>query len=141
VSAVISAISGTAVFASLQADQIAAWEKITVGSIAVLTAATTALQGWTATRVKALKDQRDKFHQLHRRIRAEIAAAAMAPFASDYAEKIEADLSNITAGMSDVTTGAWDKAKREMWKDMRKETGLVSDGQVRIRVAAPPAAS
>jgi hypothetical protein len=136
-SAIISAISGTAVFISIQENQVATWQKVAVGSVAIATAVIAALQNWVSTRVKGLKDQRDKFHELHRSIERDL-EDGQKTFGSEYAKTVEAKLKDITAGMNDLSPGTWDKAKGEMWHDMLTKTWLASEGPLRIKADSPP---
>ena len=123
--ALLSAVSGTAVFATLEQDP-AQWAKIAVGTIAVLTALVSALQSWVTRRDEALRAQLKQFHRLHRGAAEKIEAhlSGSQPLPSDYARDLEASLADITAGMQNVGNRQWDKAKREVEADMRDFFGV-----------------
>ena len=117
--ALTSAATGTVVFASLQTSP-SRGAQIAVGSIAVVVALITALQGWAASRIKALSDQRDEFHEFHRRVERDIEQAGGTPLEDGYADRIEKELSSITAGMVRVGNRSWDQAKQEMKQDLKE---------------------
>jgi hypothetical protein len=117
--ALTSAATGTVVFASLQTSP-SRGAQIAVGSVAVAVALITALQGWAASRIKALSDQRDKFHEFHRRVQRDIEQADGKPLGDGYADRIEKELASIAAGMVRVGNRSWDQAKQEMKQDMKE---------------------
>ncbi len=58
----------------------------------------------TIGRVKGLNEQAKRFHEFHRRVHADLENREDLKVA-DYAAKIERDLNDITAGMSEPRTG------------------------------------
>ena len=116
--AVLSALTATAVFATLQNDD-STLARIAVAAVAMFTAGVTALQAWTASRIKALNDQARRFHELHRSVQQDLETRKDLS-TPDYAAKIERDLNQITAGMSEPSNRDWREAKKEMRRDIRE---------------------
>lgn len=114
--AVVSALTGTTVFMTLQSED-STLGRIVVASVALFTAAIAALQAWTTSRVKGLNEQAKRFHEFHRRVHADLETREDLKV-KDYAAKIERDLGEITAGMSEPSNRAWQSAKAEMREDM-----------------------
>jgi len=114
--AVVSALTGTTVFMTLQSED-STVSRILVASVALFTAAIAALQAWTTSRVKGLNEQAKRFHEFHRRVHADLENRRDLTEAG-YASKIERELSEITAGMSEPSDRAWRAAKAEMRADM-----------------------
>lgn len=119
--AAASAITGTAVFATLQQDQVSTLARVVVGSVAAVTAVIAAVQGWAASRVRALTEQAQQFHSFHRDVARDIERLERdaTPLGETYADDIDKKLESITAGMIHVGNWAWDKAKAEVESDMR----------------------
>jgi hypothetical protein len=125
VAALLSAVAGTAVFATLQNDA-TQWARITVATIAVLTALVTALQSWVTRRDSDLRAQMKQFHRFHREAAEKIEALLQRREAlpAGYPRELEEKLADITAGMMNVGNRQWDKAKREVEADMRDFFGV-----------------
>lgn len=64
----------------------------------------------TIGRVKGLNEQAKRFHEFYRRVHADLETREDLKVA-DYAAKIERDLNDITAGMSEPRNRAWQTAK------------------------------
>jgi hypothetical protein len=94
VSALLSAVTGTAIFATLQ-DDVGAAARITVATVAVVAALMTAAQTWVAGQVKALSAQEKALHQLHRRILGAIEGSTRTPITATDAAAWEAEMSTL----------------------------------------------
>jgi hypothetical protein len=117
ITALISAATGTTVFATMQANQVSTLSRVVIGTVAVGTALISALQVWTARRIAALNEQAHKFHEFHRKVEADLRNPALS-LSVEYANEIEEAMRGITAGMSEPSNSAWAAAKREMRQDM-----------------------
>lgn len=114
--AVISAITGVAVFTSLQDDP-STWAKAVVGAVAIVTAAIAGLQTWAASRSRSLNDQAQKFHELHREMFGDIEAGSDLDVA-DYATAKEAKLQGIMAGISEPSHRLWRESEERVDQEM-----------------------
>jgi len=127
-SAVISALTATTVFASLDGDQASTTSKAVVGSVAALVAVLAALQSWTSSRVKALVGQMNAFDRLHRRIERDIENHSR-PASSDeyvsldaeYAGEVRKQYLDLVSGMAQVSNRHWDRAKEDVLHEMHDE--------------------
>jgi len=117
--AVISAITATSVFVTLQQDTLSTWSRVVVGSVAALTAAITAIQGWSAARVKAINDQVSAFHKFHRKLQQDIEDSNKV-LDDKYASDVEEELRGTMASMVGVSNRDWDKARKEVLKEAKE---------------------
>ncbi|MGZ5404099.1 MAG: hypothetical protein ACXWDL_05575 [Nocardioides sp.] len=113
--AVISALTGLAVFASLQEDP-ATWARVTVGCVAILTGTIAALQTWTASRIKALNNQAHKFHEFHRAVMADLEAGTDLT-EPGYAQRREIELQGLVAGISEPSKRLWRDSESRVDKE------------------------
>lgn len=110
--AVLSAITATEIFTSLQNEEFSITARVLVGVVMVLATAITALQAWTGSRIKALNDQANAFHKLHRKIQRDIETHAAG--SETYVNDVETELRGIMASMVSVSNAAWDHAKADV---------------------------
>lgn len=115
--AVISAITGLAVFASLQASP-STPARIAVGAVAVITAVITALQTWTSSRIRSLNNQAHSFHEFHRRMMAEL-EAGMDLKDPNYAQQRETELQGLVAGINEPSPRLWGDSQERVDEEMR----------------------
>lgn len=113
--AVLSALTGLAVFASLQDDP-ATWAKVVVGSVAILTGTIAALQTWTASRIKALNNQAHKFHEFHRAVMTDLEAGTDLT-EPGYAQRRETELQGLVAGISEPSKRLWRESESRVDKE------------------------
>ncbi|WP_156511248.1 hypothetical protein [Nocardia nova] len=118
VAAVVTALTGTAIFATIQVSQSTA-ARVAVGSIVALTAVVSAVTAWVGSRIKGLNDQAHRFHEFHRKVQADFDAGRDLT-EPGYEDRIEHELNGITAGMSEPSNKAWREAKAEMEHDIQQ---------------------
>ena len=94
VSALLSAVTGTAIFATLQ-DDVGTPARVAVATVAVVAALMTAAQTWVAGQVKSLSAQEKALHQLHRRILSAIEASKKTPITATDAAAWDAEMSTL----------------------------------------------
>ncbi|MGA8044986.1 MAG: hypothetical protein WCA30_01845 [Dermatophilaceae bacterium] len=94
VSALLSAVTGTAIFATLQ-DDVGTAARVIVATVAVVAALMTAAQAWVAGQVKALSAQEKALHQLHRRILGAIEGSMRTPITATDAAAWEAEMTTL----------------------------------------------
>ncbi|MGC1215731.1 MAG: hypothetical protein WA890_31295 [Micromonospora sp.] len=114
--AVISAITGTTIFANWQSDEVSTLARVVVGGVVLVTAMITGLQAWTTSRIKALNDQAQKFHDFHRKVLADMESGKHRK--GGYPAEIERELEGIAAGMSEPSNRSWRAAKGEVENDI-----------------------
>jgi len=117
--AVISAVTGTTVFANLSSNP-ATWAKAVVASVAVLVAVVTALQSWLTNRVKSLGGQATQFHGLYRKIETRLLDRSK-PLTQQDVDGFEADLKTVSDAMITISNHAWNLARDEVDEEMKNE--------------------
>lgn len=117
----ISAITATAIFANIQQNESSTWSRAVVGAVAASTAAITAVQGWTAARIKTLNDQVVAFHKFHRKLQQDVEDARVI-IDKDYATAVEEELRGVMASTITVSNRDWNKARREVLKEAKLVT-------------------
>lgn len=115
--AVIAAITATTIFANLTEGSVSTAGRIVVGAVTVLSAVVGGLQTWANTRIKDLSTQQGKFHDLHRKIEADLDDRTEPPTEKEK-DDWDKELADIKAGMTGPSNREWDKARNEVEKDV-----------------------
>ena len=121
VSAVLTAVTAMELFRGLQDDTVSTTARVLVASVMVISTIITALQTWTATRIKSLDDQCQKFHALHRKIHKAVEQRGTTAITTDQVDEFEIELAGIRSGMVKLSNRAWDAARRDVRSELDGE--------------------